>query len=164
MARITSNRLVEDLNGSKRVTNSNAPAVESEMARQVQLGPFRSDNLAIDLTATVLTLAATDASAPAFIRAQRAGRIVGMTYDYNAAISAGGASAASFRVTKNGTAAGVTTTTPSGGGSAVGGVVDQTTEIAFAEGDKLSAAVTTSHTFAPTTCDLCVYLIVRWDA
>jgi hypothetical protein len=165
MSRVTTNRKIEDLgNGNKRAEAFNAPAFESEAARQDLSPLMRHVNLAIDLTAVALTAGGVDSDAPAYFIAARAGFIDSFTYDISAAISAGGASAFALQCTVNGTATGNILTVPSGGGSAVSGVQDQTTPVAFAEGDKLSLVVTTSHTFAPTTADLAAALFIRYAA
>lgn len=180
MARSTTTRRIEQLDsGSKKVESaSGQPAVETENARFEVLGPFRHANLAIDLSAVAMTLGGVDSDAPQGIVAPRAGAIVGITYASDAAISAGGASAMTLQASVSpGGVAG----TPANQGSAfvvasggaqsasldmVGGSIKKPTFdagfVPFNEGDWLQVLLSTSHTFAPTTADVDVYLAVRW--
>lgn len=173
MARTTFNRRVTTLDSGKQISDpTNAPAVESENARYDQLGPFRRANVAASLAAVQLTAGGVDADAPVGILAGRAGEIVGVAYGFSAAVSAGGATAAQPQASVNAVAKGNLFSVASGG--AQSGVLDETAgdvssgpskgAITFAEGDRLGCQLTTSGTFAPTTADLDVYLLVRWAA
>lgn len=179
MARQTFNRRVTTLDSGKQTTEAtNSPAVESEAARFQQLGGLRRANVAASLAAVQLTPDGVDSDAPTGIVAGRAGEIVGIAYRVNAAISAGGASAAQLQAS----VAPAATGTPAAKGNlfnvASGGAQNASFDetqgdvtqgpskgaISFNEGDILGVQLTTSGTFAPTTADLDAWLLIRWTA
>lgn len=171
MARNTSNRQVEQLDpGSHRDVPNNGPAVETANARVDMLGPFRRANLAINVSAQQLTLGGVDADAPTSMQAHSSGKILAVNYKFAANITAGGATAAQIQAsiapaaTQTAAAAGDVVAVASGGTLAQAAVVDESAEVAFKKGDLLGVQLSTSGTFAPTTDDLDVYLVVRWDA
>jgi len=159
MSRATSNQLIENLdNNAKRTTPTGAPAVESDTARIRTIGSFRQDNVAANQSGVALTYQGIDATAPTSAVAPRAGKIVGMSWLLSAAITAG---VATIKATVGGTASGDAESLVSTATTAA--VVDQSTEISFAEGDKLGVKVTTDGSASPTTSELSVELIVRFD-
>ena len=180
MARQTVNRLVQNLDGGgKKTFPTNAAAFETENARFEMIGPFRHADCAIDLVGVQMTLGGVDAAAPAGIVAPRAGAIVGISYAFNAAVSAGGATAAQLQASvAPGGVAGVVAVqgnkfaVASGASGLQSAVLDETTgsiakglekgAIPFNEGDFLGIQISTSHTFAPTTADADAYLLVRY--
>lgn len=156
--RTLANRLIEPLdNGMFRVSTQNAPAVESENARFDQVGPLRKANVGASLTASALTAGGVDADAPTGVVAGRAGRVNGIGFLWSAAVSAGAVSA---QVSVNGTAKGKVFDLS----KATSGVLDETTTVPFLEGDRLGVLLTTDGSFAPTTTDLSVSVLIRWDA
>lgn len=160
MARVTQNKLIENLdNNVKRVTDTGAPAIESETARIRTVGVFRQDNVAANQAGVALTYGAVSAGTLTSYVAPRAGKIIGLTWQLSAAITAG---VATVQATKGGTGLGVSASVVSA--ATVSAVVDQTTEQAFAEGDLLGVKVTTDGSASPTTSELNVELIVRFDA
>jgi hypothetical protein len=170
-SRNTSNRMVEQLDpGSHRDLPNNSPAVESANARVDILGPFRRANLAINLSAVQLTLGGVDADAPTSLQAHSSGKILAVSYKFSANITAGGATAAQIQAsvapaaTQTAAAAGDVTAVASGGTLAQAAVSDESSEVSFNKGDLLGVQLSTSGTFAPTTADLDVYLVVRWAA
>lgn len=172
MSRSTKNRQVEELdNGSHRDQPFSAPANETANARVQTIGPFRHANTAIDLSAVAMTLGGVDADAPTQYLAHSSGKILALIYSFNALVSAGGATAASFQptvapaaVAANSAVAGNAVNVASAAsGNPQNGVFDQTKDIPFAKGDSLGVAMSSSHTFAPTTDDAAVFLVVRFD-
>lgn len=170
MPRSTSNRQVDALdNGAKRDFTSNAPAQESANARVDLLGPFKQVQVAASQSAAPLSSNLSGADGQPGILAHSPGKILGITYSFNAAVTAGGATAAQLQAT----VAPAATLTPAVQGDVVAVasqasprqalVVDQANELSFSKGDSLGVNLSTSGTFAPTTVDLDVYLIVRWN-
>lgn len=172
-SRNTSNRLVEQLDsGAHRETVGNVgPAVESANARVDLVGPFRTANIAINQSSVPMTAVGVGTDAQVGIVAHSSGKIIGMTWKFTAAVAAGGATAAQLQAN----IAPAATLTPavigdvfsvaSGAGvPSTAGLFDESAEVAFAKGDSLGVNLSTSGTFAPTTTDLDVYLIVRWNA
>jgi hypothetical protein len=180
MARQTNNRLVQNLDGGgKKTFATTAAAFETENARFDMIGPFRHANCAIDLAGVQMTLGGVDADAPAGIVAPRAGAIVGISYAFDAAITAGGATAAQLQasIAPGGVAGAVAVqgdkfAVASGASGLQSAVLDETKgsiskglekgAIPFNEGDFLGIQVSTSHTFAPVTDDVDAYLLVRY--
>lgn len=181
--RQTTIRRITTLDGGSKKVESAAgqPAVETENARLDKIGPFRHANCAIDLAAVQMGfggISGAEADTPLGVVAPRAGAIVGITYAFDAAISAGGATAAQIQATvaPGGVAGAVAAKGdlfPVASGGAQSAVLDETKGsvtkpvfdkgfIPFSEGDYLGAQLTTSHTFAPTTADLDVFLLVRY--
>lgn len=176
--RQTQNRRVTTTdNGGHKTEAGNVVAEETENARFEQLGPFRKANLAIDLAAVAMSVGGVDADAAGSMIASRAGAIAGIAYAFDAPVSAGGASAATIQaaVAPGGqptalAAQGNAFLVASGGAQSA--VLDESTGsiakglekgmIPFKEGDLLGVLLSSSHTFAPTTADLDVYLLVRW--
>lgn len=170
MSRSTKNVQVSELqNGTHREIPFNEAAQETYNARVNQLGPFRKANLAIDLSAVALTRGGVDADAPTSVLAHSDGVVVAIAYKFGANISAGGATAAQLQATlapgnANTAAKGDLIAVASGGSAAQAAVVDLATPVAFKKGDALGVVISTSHTFAPTTDDVDVDLIVRYAA
>lgn len=181
MARQTQTRMVQTKdNGGHKTDPTNAPAIETENARLEMLGPFRHANCAINLAAVQMGFGGAtgvETDVPTGLVAPRAGVIVGVSYAFDAAVSAGGATAAQVQasVAPGGVAGTVTAQGnkfPIASGGAQSAVLDESTGaiakgidkgmIAFAEGDYLGVQLSTSGTFAPTTADLDVFLLVRW--
>lgn len=173
MARSTKNRQITPKdNGTHSDFPFEAPVDESANARVQQLGPFRRANLTAGLSATALTVGGVDADAPTLMLAQSPGVLIGLIYQFNANVTAGGAAAAILQPTiaplgVTPAAAGDVVNVASGGAAAQVGVVDTLksgigAEIPFNKGDGLGITVATNGAFAPTTDDLSVYLIVRW--
>lgn len=159
MARATSNKIIENLdNNAKRVSDFNGPAVESETARIRTVGTFRQDNVAASQSGVALKVNAVDANAPTGVVAARAGKIIGMTWQLSAAITAG---VATLQATIGGTGTGDAESIVSAATTAA--VADQSSEIAFAEGAVLGVKITTDGSASPTTSELYVDLIVRFD-
>lgn len=170
MARSVQNRLIEDLGNARRDTPGNAagPAVESANARVQLVGPFKQVQVAASQSGVALSSILSGADGQPGVVAHSPGKILGLTYSLNAAITAGGATAAQLQAT----VAPAATLTAAVAGDVVAitsqasprqvGAVDQTTEVPFAKGDVLGVNLSTSGTFAPTTVDVDVYLIVRW--
>lgn len=168
MARSVSNRLIEDLGTARRDTTNNGPAQESANARVQLVGPFKQVQVAASQTAVALSAILSGADGQPGIVAHSPGKILGLTYSFTAAVTAGGATAAQLQATV--APAATLTAAAQGDVFAVASqasprqasAVDETAEISFSKGDSLGAILTTSGTFAPTTTDLDVYLIVRW--
>jgi hypothetical protein len=158
MARVTKNRLVEDLgNGSKRASKFNGPATESENARFYQGESFRQDSVASGQSAVALTLGGIDTHAPTSFVAGRAGVIAGVAWSLSTASTH---TAGSVQVTVGGTAKGDVVKIDGGGTAAV---VDQSVDVAFNEGDLIGVAVTTDGSWTPTP-HLNVWPLIRWTA
>jgi hypothetical protein len=183
MSRQTFNRRVTTLDGNgigqngpqHKTEATNASAEETENARFEQLGPFRNGALAIDLAAVAMTAGGVDAKAPAAMIAGRKGVICGIAWFSTAPITAGGASALTLQpaVGPGGAALaaqGTPVVVASGGlqqavVDQIGGSVTKGLDkgyIPFNEGDNLGVLLSTSHTFAPVTGDIVVYLLIRW--
>jgi hypothetical protein len=172
MARKIGNETVMELGGGHghRGTRNGAPAQETANARVQVIGPFRHANTAIDLSASAMTLGGVDADAPTQMLAHSAGKVLGLIYQFNALVSAGGAAAAVIQptvapagvVASAAVAGNVVNVASAASGNPQNGVPDQTNEISFSKGDGLGVVLSTSHTFAPTTDDLAVFLVVRW--
>lgn len=173
MARKTKNETIMELDkGGHRGTRNGAPAQETANARVQLIGPFRKANLTVSMAAVAMTLGGVDADAPVSVQAHSAGKILGIQYQVNALITAGGAS--SIVVQPTVAPAGVDSAVAVAGNSvaiaskASGApqrdIPDQTTEISFAKGDALGMQiVSTSGTLAPaTTDDFACWLIVRF--
>src|SRR5580692_392953 len=154
MARITSNRLVEDLDTLKRVSKVNAPAVESEAARLDMGGPFVQHAVAASQTAVALPNG-FGTGALTFITAQRAGNVDSITWGLSTASTH---TLGTLQLTVNGTATGDVIHFD-GGGTAL--VTDESNPPAFNEGDKLGVAITTDGNWTPTP-DIAVWLALRW--
>jgi hypothetical protein len=171
MARNTSNRLIEQLDpGSHRDVPNNAPAVETANARVDIIGPFRQVQVAANQSAVALSTGISGTDGQPGIIAHSAGKILGMTYSFNAAVTAGGATAAQLQAT----VAPAATLTAAAQGDVVAvasqasprqaATIDQSADILFNKGDAIGVNLSTSGTFAPTTVDVDVFLIVRWAA
>jgi len=157
MARVTSNRLVTDLNnGLKRSDKFNGPALESENARFDSVGPFSQHSVAASQTGVALPNG-LGTGALTFVTAHRAGEIVSIAWGLS---TAGTHTAGAVQATVGGTATGDSVVFDGGGTAAV---VDQTTPISFNEGDKLGIKITTDGNFTPTP-DIAAWLNVRWAA
>ena len=144
---------------------TNAPAFETENARFEQLGPFRQDNPAASQGNTLQTLVGVDAVAPTGFHAGRAGTIVGICAQSNAAITAG---TATFRPAVNGVVAGAAATESAVLSSTAGFTLKTITNfanpISFAAGDLLGVMLATNAGYLPVTADHNSYLLVRWAA
>lgn len=168
MARNTSNRLIEQLDsGAHRESVGNVgPAVESANARVDYVGPFFQTNMAANQSGAQLV---TTPNSQLGIPAHSSGKVIGIAYRINAPVSAGGASAVQLQATVapaatlTAAAQGDALAIPSGGSLAPTGSQDESTEVPFSKGDMLGVNVSTSGTFAPTTADMDVYLVVRWN-
>ncbi len=176
MARKTGNVTVEELakGGPHRGTRTGAPAQETANARVIPIGPFRRANLTAGMSATAMTLGGVDSDAPVSLQAHSAGHIIGVQYQVNALVTAGGASAIVVQPTiaPNGVDANVAVAGNSvsiasaGSGAPQKAVVDQTAETPFAKGDALGMqVVSTNGGLVPaTTDDLACWLLVRFVA
>lgn len=172
MARSTRNRQVtENDKGYHKSQSIGAPAQETANARVHMIGPFRKANLTTGMSAVAMTVGGVDSDAATSQLAHSAGEILGMAYQFNANITAGGASAvvvqptvAPLGVDANVAVAGNSVAIPSGGSTPPKGVVDQTSPVAkFNKGDALGVQiVSTNGSLAPTTDDFNVWLLVRW--
>lgn len=162
MPRVLKNRRVS-LTGSAAPVNREevaptAIAVESENARLGTIGAWRQDNVAISQSGVALPFQSVDAASQVDYVAPRSGKIVGMTYRTSAAFTAG---IGTIRATIGGTAVGDTESLVNVGTS---GVLDQSAEIAFAEGALLGVKITSDANLLPAgSVELGVSLIVRWD-
>lgn len=171
MSRSTSNRQIEQLDpGFHRDLANNGPAVETANARVQLVGPFRQVQVAASQTGVVLSTGVSGADGQPGIMAHSAGKIIGLQYSFNAAVTAGGATAAQLQATiapaatLTAAVAGDVVAVASQASPRQAQVVDQSSEVAFNKGDVLGANLTTSGTFAPTTVDVDVFLLVRWAA
>lgn len=167
MARSVANRLIEDLGNARRDTAGPAagPATESANARVELVGPFSQANVAASQSGVAMVAGSNTQTG---IVAHSPGKIIGITYNFNAAITAGGATAAQFQAT----VAPAATLTAAAQGDALAvasqasprqaGTLDESAEVPFAKGDVLGINLSTSGTLAPTTVELDAYLVVRW--
>lgn len=169
MARSVQNRLVEDLGSARRDTaGNNGPGVESANARVQLVGPFKQVQVAASQTTVALSSILSGADGQPGVIAHSPGKILGLTYSFNAAVTAGGATAAQLQATVapaatlTAAAVGDVAAVASQASPRQAGAVDQSAEVSFSKGDSLGVQLSTSGTFAPTTVDVDVYLIVRW--
>lgn len=170
-SRNSSNRRAQTQdNGTHLEEPFNAMAVETANARVELVGPMRQSNVTAGQSAVALSTGIAGADGQPGIVAHSPGTIVAMSYSFNAAVTAGGASAAQIQAT----VAPAATLTAAAKGDLVSiasqasprqaGVVAETTEIPFNKGDVLGVNLTTNAGFLPVTADLDVFLVVRWGA
>jgi len=137
------------------------------------IGPFRKANLGASQAATAMAAGgAVDTDAPTQIRMHSSGHILALVYDFDALVTAGGASAATIQPTiaPAGVLANVANATTgnvvvasAASGNPQGGPVDLI-ETKYAKGDALGVTLASAAGFTPTTVDLAVWLVVRDDA
>lgn len=168
-SRNSSNRRAQTQdNGTHFEEPFNAQAVETANARIDLVGPLRQSNVTASQVGVALNTGIAGADGQPGVVAHSPGSIVAITYSFNAAVTAGGATAAQVQAT----VAPAATLTPAVKGDVVSiasqasprqaSVVAETTEIPFNKGDVLGANLTTSAGFLPVTVDLDVFLLIRW--
>lgn len=169
--RSSSNRRAQQQdNGTHLDEPFNAQAVESANARAELVGPFKQVQIAASQVGVALSAILSGADGQPGILAHSPGVIVGVTYSFNAAVTAGGATAAQLQATVApaatlvAAAKGDILSIASQASPRQASVVAQSAEVPFNKGDVLGVQLTTSGTFAPTTVDVDVYLVVRWAA
>ena len=135
---------------------TDAPAFETEAARQDMVGPLRKANVAIPSSAVALSIGGVDTDAGTGITAMMDGQVIGLSWAWTAAPTH---TAGTVQATLGGTASGDVVTID----GAVSGVKRFATPVAFVEGNLLGAKVTTDANFLPANDDLSVWLLVRWN-
>lgn len=169
--RSNSNRRAQQQdNGTHFEEPFNAQAVETANARSELVGPMRQSNVTASQVAVALSTGIAGTDGQPGIVAHSPGFIVAISYSFNAAVTAGGASAAQVQAT----VAPAATLTPAAKGDLFSiasqasprqaAVVAETTEIPFNKGDVLGVNLTTAAGFLPVTVDLDTFLLVRWAA
>ncbi len=149
----TSNKMIEDLgNGTKRETNTDAPAFETQYARSEHWGPWHSENVGAGTSATAMPLGG--GAAEVNWVAPFDGTIIGIQWSWTAAPTH---SLCTVQASVGGTVAGDLVTVS----GATTGNASQSTPVAFVAGNSLGAKFTTDGAFTPTTDDLTVWLFVR---
>ncbi len=155
----TSNKMIEDLGASKRETNTDAPAIETDHARNLVTGLFHQTNVAASQTGVAIALGG-DADAGTGWVAPFAGQVVGIAWALSAASTH---VTGSLKATVAGTASGDAVSID-GGGTEGYTALTVATAPTFTAGQRLGVKVTTDSAWLPVTTDMNVWLLIRANA